>query len=1298
MTEKKTLSLRASIVLILSIGLPFFIFVFIVVFKFIIPSIVLKSEKELAYSQQDVIKRDFEFEQRRISIHNEDIAIWSDTVSFIEGEYDNFIDEVWQGSSPAQMYSVNFVLINDTDGIPVYAQGYDFIQKQSLAIPSGFFEYFKPFSDEAIKRYHALDFSKETENVLYSGVLFYSTVPYFFSIMPVITKIADEPSGTLIFITVLNNEYLQYITGRFDMYFKITKEIYDQSIAEMSTLNIAPIVLSDVFGNTIFLQTINKTRIYSVQQKTLDIIMLVLISCFATFSFILYFIIARHFIKPIENLINDIYQIKPDERISIDAYAMNSEFNVLTTSINTMLKKIEQSSNSTTFLQYILNEIGASIIITDADTYELLFFNEQVKKLFGFDDRVIGTICWKVIQKGMSERCPFCPIPHLLSNIHENTMDPFICEQFNSVTNRHYRVAIVVINWTNGRQAILQHMIDITDLKEAESVIKMRLQQQKLLSAISQSFVSSEHLDDTIDNTLMMLGMFLQVTKIELARVDIEKQKIIFEYTWHRESQRNNLLGHSFYFGPGQLLYDIFVIRGDVYYVCDDCSQSPLAAISNLEAVKSSVIIPVMTYDSLWGLLFIEECQKERSWDESDIQIFRLISSSIAGSIIRHRAEEQLVRMSYIVNSYPQYIAYITSTGKYEYLNPGASVLTGYSNMELMETGLYSIFDDETARLVKNTYIPTVYEKGSLQIDMPIIRSDNETRVFSFTLFTTTSHNDRIGIIGWDVTKNYELQQELIGAKELAEQSNQAKSTFLSRMSHEMRTPMNAIIGMATIAQASGEKERMEYCLTKINDASIHLLGVINDILDMSKIEAGKFELSYSEFDLEKMLLRITSVMNFRIDEKQQNFVVRLDRTLPKRIFSDEQRLAQVITNLLSNAVKFTPENGNITLSVQDITPKTVDHSLQSTLRITVTDTGIGISKEQQKRLFTSFEQADGSIARKFGGTGLGLAISKNIIDLIGGKIWIESEEGKGSSFIFEVTVEVRQAEKEEPYPIDWNKLRVLAVDDSPDILEYFKYFAETIHINCTTALSGEQACRILESNEPFDIIFVDWKMPGMNGIELTKKIKQHYKHKVVVIMISATEWTTIEDDARQAGVDGFIPKPLFPSVLVNCINDNLTMQKSTLSAPQSQSIDGIFAGLQILLVEDVEINQEIVIALLEETGAVISCADNGVLAVKMFEAAPALYNIILMDISMPEMDGFEATRRIRSLDCPESETIPIIAMTANVFREDIEKCLESGMNDHLGKPINIEELIAKLKQYLLHAGAGPEAGPALHP
>ena len=391
------------------------------------------------------------------------------------------------------------------------------------------------------------------------------------------------------------------------------------------------------------------------------------------------------------------------------------------------------------------------------------------------------------------------------------------------------------------------------------------------------------------------------------------------------------------------------------------------------------------------------------------------------------------------------------------------------------------------------------------------------------------------------------------------------KSEFLSNMSHEIRTPMNAIIGMVNIGKSTEEIERKNYCFMKIDDASKHLLGVINDVLDMSKIESGKFELSPAIFDFDKTLSQVMDILKYRADEKKQELTMHIDKTIPRILVGDDLRLAQVITNLIGNSVKFTPEHGSISLDTQLVG----EENGVCTIQVEVTDTGIGMSSEQQARLFQSFTQVGYDTSRKFGGTGLGLSISKKIIEMMGGNIYVNSEPGKGSSFIF--TVQMCRSESEEQ--------------------EY----------------SGQ---------------VTDSEYPGQ-----------------------ADQWT------GETGTDN----------------------------------TSIFDGYCILLAEDVEINREIVATLLEPTHLMIDCAENGAEAVSMFKASPEKYKMIYMDVQMPEMDGYEATRAIRALDVPQAKTIPIIAMTANVFREDIEKCLESGMNNQIGKPLNFDEVHAQLKQYLLH-------------
>jgi CheY-like chemotaxis protein len=499
-------------------------------------------------------------------------------------------------------------------------------------------------------------------------------------------------------------------------------------------------------------------------------------------------------------------------------------------------------------------------------------------------------------------------------------------------------------------------------------------------------------------------------------------------------------------------------------------------------------------------------------------------------------------------------------------------------------------------------------------------------------------------------------------------------------MSHEIRTPMNAIIGMTAVAKLSPDLERKEYCLDKIEDASTHLLGIINDVLDMSKIEADKFELSHVDFNFEKALLKIVNVINFRMNEKRLDFSVYIDRNIPRILYGDDQRLAQVITNLLSNAVKFTPEQGSVRL---DTKLENEEDGL-CTILVRVADSGIGITGEQQARLFSSFEQADSSTSRKFGGTGLGLAISRRIVEMMNGAIWVESEPGKGSVFTFRVKIKRgHQTQDGLLGPgVNLGNLRILAVDDAEDIREYFREIAEEMKCFLQAAADGEEALALIDKNGFYDIYFVDWKMPGMDGIELSRRIKEK-DAKSVVVLISAEQLAAVEGEAKAAGVDKFLPKPLFPSTIVDCVSQCLGQDNLVVEARQGPRLADNFGGACILLAEDVEVNREIVLSLLEPASLVIDCAENGVQAVELFKREPERYGLIFMDVQMPEMDGYEATRCIRESEAPNAKTIPIIAMTANVFREDIEKCLVEGMNDHVGKPLDLEEMLSVLRKYL---------------
>ena len=528
---------------------------------------------------------------------------------------------------------------------------------------------------------------------------------------------------------------------------------------------------------------------------------------------------------------------------------------------------------------------------------------------------------------------------------------------------------------------------------------------------------------------------------------------------------------------------------------------------------------------------------------------------------------------------------------------------------------------------------------------------------------------------------------ELLNA---AENANRSKSDFLSRMSHEIRSPMNAIIGMTQIAKASNSPEKISDCLMKIDNASKHLLALINDVLDMSKIEANKFELTSEEFCLETTLNKIYDMMSVKAEEKKQTLTLSVDKNLPEYIVSDELRFSQVVTNLVSNAVKFTGESGKIDISVRRAGGGS--ESGEHIARVDVKDTGIGLDREQIGKLFKPFEQGDGSISRKFGGTGLGLAINKRIVEMMDGEIWVESEAGRGSVFSF--TAKVREgagvaegAKKarggRKLRTVQAKDMRILVVDDSEEANEYTSHILEKLGFSCVIARDGNEAVdaavKAASDNRPFDIIFMDYMMPKLNGIEAAKKIREATSENVSIVMVSMYDWKEFEQKAREAGIVKCVSKPISPSAILDSISEVLPScvirnNDAEVAAPAVG-----FSGNTILLAEDIDINREIIAAFLEDTQVNIDFAVNGAEAVEKFQANPDKYDVILMDIQMPEMDGFEATRRIRAMDIKKAKTVPIVAMTANALSEDVQRCKEAGMNDHMAKPVDPEALLFKL-------------------
>ena len=535
-------------------------------------------------------------------------------------------------------------------------------------------------------------------------------------------------------------------------------------------------------------------------------------------------------------------------------------------------------------------------------------------------------------------------------------------------------------------------------------------------------------------------------------------------------------------------------------------------------------------------------------------------------------------------------------------------------------------------------------------------------------------------VIDSEMRKNMAQQVALGDALASAEQANKAKTAFLSNVSHEIRTPMNAIIGLDNIALNDPETpEKTRGYLEKIGTSAEHLLNLINDILDMSRIESGRMILKNEEFSFSRMLESINTMFSGQCLDKKQVYTCNIKGHVDDYYIGDNMKLRQILINILGNAVKFTPEGGKISLDIQ----KTAQFDGKSTLQFVISDNGIGISEEFLPHLFDTFAQEDETYTNKYGSSGLGLAITKNIIEMMIGTIDVESEKGKGTTFTVSVTLadsdRVSAIEKE--LHIHPSEMCVLIIDDDPVACEHAKLVLEKAGIAAETASTGEEGLEMVKlrhvRHEPYNLILVDWQMPVMDGVETTRKIREIIGNESAIVILTAYKWDDILEEALNSGVDSFIAKPLFATnVIEEYVN---TYRKKMARFQNTEPAD--LSGIRVLVAEDVEVNADILQMILQSREIESDVAENGRIAVDLFAShAENYYAAILMDMRMPEMDGLEATRTIRAMERADASTIPIIALTANAFDEDVQRSLQAGLNAHLTKPIQQEVLFETLE------------------
>lgn len=812
-----------------------------------------------------------------------------------------------------------------------------------------------------------------------------------------------------------------------------------------------------------------------------------------------------------------------------------------------------------------------------------------------------------------------------------------------------------------------------------------KIQSEKTISHVGSIYMASmnerisKHFSTMLDLRMTQLNTLVETMPVE-TNVDCAEIREWLEYN----GKIRGMEAISYYFADGsyEMIYGtpVYPANPDTFLQMVSSKEQTVSIGIDAEGNQSAIIgIPfeIMMDDgrksiAIAGRMPVEYISETLSLDDEDALLYSFVIRRDGSFVVRSAG-------AYRDNYFERARAlYDNVNGKKDVeqfiseLKQAMEDNTDYSAMFTMDGIRNQMYCSSLPS--SEWYLITIMPYGTLN---EVVSAQSEQSVIMFIIGCGIILLVLILIFIRYFNLNKKQIRELDEARQQAVQANKSKSEFLSNMSHDIRTPMNAIVGMTAIAQANIDNaKRVQDCLKKITTSSRHLLGLINDVLDMSKIESGKMILNVELVSLKEIMESIVSIVQPQVRAKQQRFDVFIYDITSENVLCDSVRFNQILLNLLSNAIKFTPEGGAIELSLHEKPSDKGEDYVKVLLK--VKDTGIGMTPEFLEHIFDSFTREDTKRVRKTEGTGLGMTITKYIVDAMGGSIDIKSEPGKGTEFNITLDFE-RSGEQEEMILPDFT---MLVVDDDSQLCKSTTESLKSIGISAEWALDGETAISMATQHHAihndYYIILLDWKLPGIDGIETARRLRKKLGNDIPILLISAYDCSEIEEEAREAGISGFLSKPLFKSTLYYGLKPFVGIPDKP-AGEQPKDDEGIsFEGRRVLLAEDNDLNWEIARELLQDIGLELDWAENGQVCIDKFSASPVgYYDAVLMDIRMPFKDGYEATDAIRHMERADAD-LPIIAMTADAFAEDVKRCLEHGMNAHVAKPIDVKE-VAKL-------------------